>query len=83
VTSQKFGISLSWQWAAAVYRKVTDEYNELEVKPAHSTSVDQYHNGNRAGTPENRTFQRSVTGGARGGGGSNFTGTYSATGQCP
>jgi hypothetical protein len=39
-----------------------------------------YKNSDHAGTPEN--FKASVTGGATGGGGSNFTGSYSATGSC-
>jgi hypothetical protein len=68
---------LHWQWAAAVYTSFTNDYNLLGVKPLHSTSLDAYQNGDQAGTPENYTAY--VTGGARGGGGSNFTGSYSAT----
>ena len=49
------------------------------VKPVDSNSASQYHNSDHAGTPEN--FKSFVTGGARGGGGSNFTGSYSATGH--
>jgi hypothetical protein len=75
------GLSLQWQWGAAVYTQFTNSYNELGVKPAHSTSIDSYHTGDQAGTPE--AFKQGVTGGARGGGGSNFTGSYSATGHCP
>ena len=82
------GITLSWQWAAAVYGSAFApggmlDYNALEIKPVHSTSLDAYHNGNQAGTPQNKGVQKAVTGGARGGGGSNFTGSYSATGHCP
>jgi hypothetical protein len=74
------GVSLKWQWAAAVYTTFSSEYNSLEVKPLHSTTLDKYHNGNQAWTPE--AFKAFVTGGARGGGGSNYTGSYSGTGSC-
>jgi hypothetical protein len=70
--------SLQWQWGAAVYTTFSTNYNSLGVKPTHSTTIDAYHNGDQAGTPEN--FKADVTGGARGGGGSNFTGSLSATG---
>jgi len=69
--------SIEWQWAAAVYTSFPTDYNSLGVKPLHSTSLDSYHNGDQAGTPEsNKNF---VTGGATGGGGSNYTGGYSST----
>jgi len=44
----------------------------------------QYHNSDHAGTPEN--FKASVTGGATGSGGANYTGGLSGTarvGPCP
>lgn len=71
--------SVEWQWGAAVYTSPfpNDHYNTIGVKPVHSTSLDAYHNGDQAGTPEN--FKAYVIGGARGGGGSNWTGSYSAT----
>jgi hypothetical protein len=72
--------SISWQWAAAVYTTFSTDYNSLGVKPLHSTSLDSYNNGDQAGTPEN--FKSDVTGGARGGGGANATGSYSPTGGC-
>jgi uncharacterized repeat protein (TIGR01451 family) len=74
------GVSLSWQWAAAVYSQFSTDLNALGVKPLHSTSLDQYPNGDQAGTPEN--FKADVIGGARGGGGANYTGSYSSTGTC-
>jgi hypothetical protein len=75
------GVSLQWQWAAAVYSPFPISYWQAQfVKPLHSTSLDQFHNGNQAGTPEN--VKQYVVGGARGGGGSNFTGSYSSTGTC-
>jgi choice-of-anchor A domain-containing protein len=77
-TASTGGISLSWKWGAAVY--TTDitqaQYNNLGVKPAHSnTCVND--NSDHAGTPEN--VRSAVIGGARGGGGSNFTGSWSST----
>ena len=74
------GVSLQWQWAAAVYSPFSTDLNALGVKPLHSTSLDQYPNGDQAGTPEN--FKADVIGGARGGGGANYTGSYSSTGSC-
>jgi hypothetical protein len=67
------GVTLKWQWATAVY---TSFGGTAAVKPldGHTTA---YPNSDHAGTPEN--FKSFVTGGARGGGGSNFTGSYSAT----
>jgi hypothetical protein len=44
------------------------------------TQASIYKNSDHAGTPEN--FRASVTGGASGGGGSNFNGSYTATGSC-
>jgi hypothetical protein len=90
------GMSLNWQWAAAVYTQfvpepplgsdeATNSYTTLDVKVVHSTSLDGYHNGDQAGTPENRTnpFIPDPINGATGGGASNYTGSYSSTGSCP
>ena len=77
VFSSSAPFSVAWQWAAAVYTTFSNNYNTLGVKPTHSTTLDAYHNGDQAGTPEN--FTAFVTGGARGGGGSNCTGSYSST----
>jgi len=74
-------ISVQWKWAAAVYTcfpPAPDVYNLLEVKPTHTNSCN-VDNGDHAGTPENPAFKQCVTGGARGDGGSNFTGSWSAT----
>lgn len=70
-------LSVKWQWAAAVYNTFSSNYNDLGVKPL-DVATAQYANSDHAGTPE--SFKSFVTGGARGGGGSNFTGSYSATG---
>jgi uncharacterized repeat protein (TIGR01451 family) len=77
---------LEWQWAAAVYSKLSATeagYNEMEVKPLHSTTEDKYPTGDNAGTPEKPAVQALHTEGARGGGGSNYTGSYSGTEKCP
>ena len=50
----------------------------LNLKPTH-TNACNVNNGDHAGTPEAKAFQQCVTGGARGGGGSNFTGSWSGT----
>jgi hypothetical protein len=75
------GLKIQWQWAAAVYRKAdfSDDYNALGVKPVDDNKASLYQNSDHAGTPEN--FRPYVVGGARGGGGSNYTGSYSATGS--
>jgi len=74
------GLSVNWQWGAAVYTSFDSDYNALGVKSVDDNQASIYKNSDHAGTPEN--FKTSVTGGARGGGGSNFTGSYSATGSC-
>lgn len=75
--------TLQWQWAAAVYTSFSSNNNALGVKPVDDNSASIYHNSDHAGTPE--SFKSSVTGGARGGGGSNYTGSYSGTASatCP
>jgi len=72
-------VSLDWQWAAAVYTSFSGDHSLLGVKPVDDNSSSIYLNSDHAGTPE--SFKSFVTGGARGGGGSNFTGSYSSTGH--
>jgi hypothetical protein len=77
------GISIEWKWGAAVYTAFTTDYNALAVKAGHQTACGQ-NNGDHAGTPEgvnnkNQPWKQFVTGGARGGGGSNWTGSWSGT----
>jgi hypothetical protein len=76
-TSNVPGVSINWQWAAAVYTKFSTNNNALGVKPVDDNKASIYQNSDHAGTPEN--FKSFVTGGARGGGGSNFTGSLSPT----
>jgi hypothetical protein len=77
------GASLKWQWAAAVYTSFSADNNLLGVKPVDANKKNPYLNSDHAGTPEN--FKQFVIGGARGGGGSNFTGSLSGTEtvRCP
>ena len=77
------GITVQWQWGAAVYSEFTTDYNQLAVKPAHQSAC-SYNNGDHAGTPEGtdsngNPWKNFVVGGGRGGGGSNFTGSWSGT----
>jgi hypothetical protein len=76
------GISTNWQWAAAVYTQFSTNPSQLGIKPVDDNHTSQYHNSDPAGTPEN--YKQYVTGGACGGGGSNYTGSNSPTGstQC-
>ena len=82
--SSAAGVTVGWKWGAAVYKVFTTNYNVLGVKPAH-TNTCLYDNSDHAGTPEGvdpgsgRPFKSFVTGGARGGGGSNWTGSWSGT----
>ena len=76
------GLSVQWQWAAAVYSNALfgADYTLLGVKPVDDNQASVYQNSDHAGTPE--YFKHYVVGGARGGGGSNFTGSYSGTDEC-
>jgi hypothetical protein len=85
-SSDKPGISLNWQWAAAVYDSFSTDYNALGIKPIDGNTNSPYLNSDHAGTPENfktcvingRTTNCDL-GGAMGGGASNYTGSYSGT----
>lgn len=77
------GLTIQWQWAASVYDNpgfLAGGYEGLGVKPVDDNKASSYQNSDHAGTPEN--FRSYVVGGARGGGGSNFTGSYSGTASC-
>jgi hypothetical protein len=73
------GLTIDWKWGAAAYITFSTDLDALGVKPVDSNSQSAYLDSDHAGTPEN--FKLSVIGGARGGGGSNFTGSYSGTGH--
>jgi hypothetical protein len=76
-STQQSGLTLQWAWSAAVYSQFNTDYNALGVKPVDSNNASQYSNSDHAGTPEN--YKSYVTGGAMGGGGSNYTGGLSGT----
>jgi hypothetical protein len=65
------GITIQWQWAAAVYSSLSLDNSSLGVTPIDGAGASQ------SGTPLN--FTAFVIGGARGGGGSNYTGSNSGT----
>jgi hypothetical protein len=83
-SSDTAGLSVAWKWGAAVYTTFTTDYNGLGVKPTH-TATCVYNNSDHAGTPQGvdtasgEPYKSFVTGGARGGGGSNWTGSWSGT----
>ncbi len=75
--SDTAGVSVNWLWAAAVYTQFSIDYTALGVKPVDDNHVSAYQNSDHAGTSE--AFKTYVTGGARGGGGSDYTGSLSGT----
>jgi hypothetical protein len=76
-TTDTAGVKVNWQWATAAYTQLAGtDAAALGVKPSDSATA-QYPNSDHAGTPEN--YRHDVVGGARGGGGSNYTGSYSGT----
>jgi hypothetical protein len=73
-------VKVDWQWAAAAYNTLLSTTG-IGVKSVDSNSLDAtYKNSDHAGTPES-VKSLMGNGGARGGGGSNFTGSYSGTGH--
>lgn len=76
IYSSVLGVKVQWQWAAAAYTQMGD-YDTVGVKPSDDPHATIYANSDHAGTPEN--FKTYVIGGATGGGGSNYTGSYSGT----
>jgi hypothetical protein len=77
------GLSIQMQWSVAAYSHFTTNYNALHIKAGHQTAC-ALNNGDHAGTPEgvnstNTPWKTFLIGGPRGGGGSNFTGSWSGT----
>ena len=76
-------VGVQWKWGAAVYSQFTQDYNAIMAKAAHQTACG-LDGSDHAGTPEGTDsngvqWKKYVIGGARGGGGSNFTGSWSGT----
>jgi hypothetical protein len=80
-TSATAGLSAQWKWAAAVYTQFATDPKAIGAKPIDGGALNPYPNSDHAGTPEN--YKPYVTGGAMGGGGSNWTGGYSGTATVP
>jgi hypothetical protein len=75
-SSSDSNLSFSWQWSAAVYTSWPG--NAL-------ANIEPVHGKYQAGAPQNTAVQADLIQGPRGGGGSNFTGSWSGTGTgtCP
>jgi hypothetical protein len=68
------GVSVNWQWGAAAYTSFSGDYAALNVKPLDGGGT-VYNNPDHAGTPE--AYKASVSRGATGDGGTNWTGNPS------
>jgi hypothetical protein len=77
-TCNTTGVNCNWQWSGACYNCNLSNCGSVNVKPCHNVPCG-YPSGDQAGTPEN--CKSSCQGGACGGGGSNFTGSWSSTGS--
>jgi hypothetical protein len=69
-STDQSGVSLNWQWSAAVYTQTQANPNNLNVLAADGSGL-------QSGTPQ--SLVSFVIGGARGGGGANYTGSNSGT----
>ncbi len=74
-TANHPGVNFKWQWGAAVYGTDMTNYASLGVKSSTKKAC-AYSNSDKAGTPENK--KSFLMKGARGGGGSNYTGSWSS-----
>jgi hypothetical protein len=73
------GVNCNWQWSAACYNNSNlGNCGSVNVKPCHNVYCG-YPSGDQCGTPEN--CKSSCQGGGCGGGGSNYTGSWSSTGS--
>ena len=80
--SSECAFTFNWKFAAAVYTQfagtqLAPNYSGVGVKPVDDNKLSTYQNSDHAGTPEN--FKSDLAQGAMGGGGSNYTGSYSGT----
>ncbi len=75
LSSNQPGVEFKWRWGAAVYGTDMSNYAGLGVKPTTKKSC-AYNNTDKAGTPE--TKKSFVMKGARGGGGTNYTGSWTS-----
>jgi hypothetical protein len=98
VSSSAPGVSVSWQFGVSNWltshngttfpgvsgSSFTPDYNGMDVNPAHNVPLcnTSYNAGDHAGAPEFPGRGNVLTGGGSGGGGSNWTGSWSST-PCP
>jgi hypothetical protein len=75
-TTDTSGVNFNWSWAAAAYTSFNTGYGALGIKPCDSSTASSFSNMDKAGTPEN--YKTNVTGGAKGNGGTNYTGLYTS-----
>ena len=87
------GLQVSWQYGVSnwltqnkgtsfpVLSAGVPDYNAMMVNPAHGAPLANpaYNTGDHAGAPEFSGRQNVITGGGSGGGGSNWTGSWSST----
>ena len=76
-SSDADGAILVWKWSAAVYIRFSEDYNALGIKPVDDDKTISPRDTDNAGTPRN--FKDYLTSGAKGDGGTNYTGDYSRT----
>jgi hypothetical protein len=76
ISIDKIGVRPTWKWAAAVYTSLAT-HSGLNIKPKNGSTQNPYLNNDDAGTPEN--YKSFVVAGAKGNGGTNYTGNYSTT----
>ncbi len=60
------GVTLNWEWGAAVYTSFSTTYSSLNVKPCDSSTASSYANADSAGIPESSSYRTHVTTGAKG-----------------
>ena len=78
VSIDRTNTSIEWRWSAAVYTTFA-AHPGIAVKPVNGSTLNPYPNSDKAGTPEN--FKTSLVDGARGDGGTNYTGSYVNSGD--
>ena len=78
VSIDRTNTSINWRWSAAVYTTFA-AHSGINVKPVSGNTLNPYPNSDRAGTPEN--FKANLVSGARGTGGTNYTGSYVNSGS--
>jgi hypothetical protein len=74
VAIHKPGVSLLWDWGAAVYSKLGG-HADLDIKPVDHWRNNEYKNHDDAGTPEN--YKQFLKSGATGKGRKDYTGHHS------